>query len=168
MTIKPLFKVLSLLVLLILVGVQGAFAEDNRINQVHHFGGDALFCDSEVGCYLLNAAGEQLWDVSQAAIDAAMATACETGTSQFIDAGIGTYGPNTLIIHCYAGMEPGLTLNGYDEWGKLNEMQFSPTYEPVNSPVEHEEIIVPTPKPVIKSCSASLLGVSSISSPVYC
>ena len=167
MTIKPLFKVLSLLVLLILVGVQGAFAEDNRINQVHHFGGDAIFCDSEVGCYLLNADGEQLWNVSQEAIEAAMTAACESGESQFIDAGIGTYGPNTIGVSCYEGMEPTLKFYGYDEWGKLNTLQFSPDYTPVNAPVESEEvIIVPEPKPVSIPCGIS--GTSSISSLVSC
>ncbi len=111
-----------------------AFAQDGRINAHHHFGGDALYCNDADGCELLNMNGESLWKVAQSAIDEAMTTACETRQAQMIEAGAGTYGPATLEIACYEGLEPALTLIGMDEWGKTNAMQFGPDYQPVNQP----------------------------------
>lgn len=164
MQIKPFLKFAALIVLLLIAGVQVTLAEDNRINQVHHFGGDALFCTTDDGCYLLNAAGEQLWNVTQEAIDAALTAACEAGESLFIDAGIGTYGPNTIGVSCYEGMEPTLQFYGYDEWGKPNTMPFSPDYAPVNAPVESEEVVIvatPKPRPPAPPCGLPF-GVGSL------
>ena len=80
--------------------------------------------------------GEQLWHQPQSVIDAAMEVACATGETQTINAGIGTYGPNTLLISCFGGdiTTAFLNLTGYDEWGKWNSIQFGPDYLPVNPP----------------------------------
>ena len=110
-----------------------------QINMVHHFGGDVLFCDLENGCRALNMEGDLLWEVDQTTIDAAMATACESGVSQNIEAGQGTYGPMILEVNCYSANGSRLKLIGYDEHGKQNEMPFQPNYAPVNAPVSHNE-----------------------------
>ena len=127
--------ILAIFALLLAVAATGVYAE-NRINMVHHFGGDALFCDEELGCWMLNMNGERLWEVDQASIDAAMATACETGVAQRIAAGDGTYGPMILEANCYGENGKMLKLIGYDEYGKVNEMPFQPNYAPVNPPAE--------------------------------
>ncbi|MAS33334.1 MAG: hypothetical protein CL610_04970 [Anaerolineaceae bacterium] len=118
---------------LLLLSLQAVLA-DERINQVHHFGGDTLYCTQADGCWLVNMQGETLWEVSQATIDDALAAACETGTSGYIEAGMGTYGPSTIGVSCYLGYDPSLKLIGYDEWGKVNTMLFPTTYEPVYAP----------------------------------
>jgi hypothetical protein len=100
---------------------------DDRINQVHHFGGDVLYCTHEDGCWLVNIHGEPLWEVAQATVDAAVAAACATGEAQVIAAGNGTYGPSQLVVGCPSSV----TLVGYDEWGKQNTMEFTTDYLPV-------------------------------------
>jgi len=134
--------------LILLFALQVALAEATRINQVHHFGGDALYCDQDQGCWLLDKNGNLLWELSQEALDAAMATACETGTSQFIEAGMGTYGPSVIGVSCYVGFDPFLTYVGYDEWGKINEMQFSPNYAPISPELSSPEPTAPPPPPL--------------------
>lgn len=137
------FKVGLLLILLLLTAVSFVAAEDSvwanwdgRINVIAHFGGDALYCDASEGCWYLNSAGEQLWNIPQDAIDAAMNTACESGTSESIEVGAGSYGINYLLIHCYQGYAPMLTLTGFDEWGNQNSMDFQPDYQPVGPATE--------------------------------
>lgn len=129
-----IFFRLVVLALFLLTALPVVMAEDDRINQTHHFGGDVLYCDHERGCWLLNSSGELLWEVPQSTIDEVFAVACEAGYSQSIEAGMGTYGPNTLDISCYLGYEPSLTLSGYDEWGAVNSMTFSASYAPVYAP----------------------------------
>ncbi len=104
----------------------------------HHFGGDALFCNLETGCRLLNMDGDLLWEVDQETIDSAMAAACESGVAQNIEAGQGTYGSMILEVNCYSANGSMLKLIGYDEHGKQNEMPFHPNYAPVNAPVSRD------------------------------
>jgi len=108
---------------------------DGRINVTDHFGGDVLYCSEERGCWMLNINGQLLWEVPQSEINAAKATACETGIAQSIAAGQGTYGPATLVIGCDDDGEQYLNLLAWDEWGKLNELRFPATYDPVGPPV---------------------------------
>jgi hypothetical protein len=130
------YPVMFLAFLLFVAGLSAVMA-DGRINVVHHFGGDVLYCTHEEGCKLLNIHGEELWHQPQSVIDAAMATACGSGETQTIDAGVGTYGPNALLVSCFGGDPESAFLNmtGYDEWGKSNIIQFGPDYLPVNPPV---------------------------------
>lgn len=88
------------------------------------------------GCKLLTMNGEELWHQPQSVIKAALAAACESGETQTIDAGIGTYGPNTLLVSCFGGdiATAFLNMTGYDEWGKWNIIRFGPDYLPVNPP----------------------------------
>ena len=149
------------LMLVLMVGVvlaAGAFsvmAQDGRINVVHHFGGDVLYCNLEDGCSMVNMQGELLWEVSEADIDAAMATACETREAQIIEPGNGTYGPATLEIACYEGYEPSLTLSSWDEWGKPNAMQFGADYAPVY-PAPSEESSTGQPSEPASLCRTAV------------
>lgn len=129
----------------ILLAISMVVAADDRVNQAHHFGGDALFCDMNVGCWMLDSSGTELWAVSQSTIDDVMTLACETGTSQVIEAGVGTYGEFWIEVSCYEGVDPSLTLVGYDEHSKINRMQFSSDYIPVFA----APVITPTPEPTV-------------------
>ncbi len=149
---------LGLVVSLILVFSVSAVFADARINVVHHFGGDTLFCTNVDGCKLLNKNGETLWQVEQSVIDAAMADACETRQPQFIEAGEGTYGPNVLELACYEGMGKSLNLTGFDEWGKPNSMKFSTDYAPVSPPVAPNQPVV-----VVFGCSVDLAAYGFMS-----
>ena len=109
---------------------------DGRINVISHFGGDVLYCTADRGCWALNMDGDLLWEVPQSDIEAAKTAACDTGLSQTIEAGQGTYGPMTLDISCYTDDEPTLELTGYDEWGKVNSLSFGASYLPIGPAVE--------------------------------
>jgi hypothetical protein len=129
------YKFLTILVvlgLLVFVGlVMAQDGSDGRINVAHHFGGDTMYCTAAEGCWMLNMTGQPLWSVAEATIDAALATACETGAGQVIEAGQGTYGPFQLVVNCNTNNHNNMVLMGYDEWGKTNEMPFSSLYQPV-------------------------------------
>lgn len=116
---------------------------DNRINQAHHFGGDSLYCDVNVGCWMLDSNGNEIWNVAQSDIETTMMTACETGLSQVMEVGAGTYGLFWIEVSCYEGINPSLALVGYDEHGKINRMRFPTDYTPVFG----EEVLPPTPMP---------------------
>lgn len=131
--------------LLTLVAAPTLAEGDGRINEVWHFGGDVLYCDKDSGCTLLNMNGQFLWNVPQDLIDEAMAEACATRHPQYIEAGFGTYGPSTLSLHCYEGMDPYLILSAYDEWGMLSDLKFGPDYAPVTAPPEHHDTVVTGP-----------------------
>jgi hypothetical protein len=68
---------------------------------------------------------------------------------------MGTYGPSVIQVSCYEGYDPFLTYVGYDEWGKLNEMEFAPNYVPVGPPVKSDE-----PEPVEKDPCSIPTGLS--------
>lgn len=130
---RTIFSFISACLMMLMI-LPSVFANDDRINQVRHFGGDALYCDQERGCWFLNINGELLWEVPQSVIDAAYEVACETESAQYIEAGMGTYGPNVLEVHCPDGEEAYYDLTGYDEWGKINNLRFGASYAPVNAP----------------------------------
>jgi hypothetical protein len=129
-------------ILLLLVGAQFVAAQDliqpdGRINQVAHFGGDALYCvDSDFvatnqysdfgagGFRLLDSKGQELWFVPAATISAAVAEAKETGKGVIVAEGRGTYGP--VVIYAYVTDENDdfFVFTGYDEYGKPNSLEF--------------------------------------------
>jgi hypothetical protein len=137
------------LLLTVFVFMGGSFAhaqDDGRINMVGHFGGDNLYCNQDDGCTLLNTHGETLWNVPQAVINETFTQACEVGYSFEIEAGQGTHGPSILVISCYEGYEPSLTLKAYDEHGKINEIKFGRDYSPVMPAVVSQSVTAaPTP-----------------------
>jgi len=112
---------------------------DGRINVVHHFGGDALYCvdangnptdqfsDGNLGgIKLLSISGQQLWFVSAADIEAAIAIAQTTpGLGVEVFSGPGAYGPSYLYV--FADLISGeikFQFTAFDEHGKTNTMEF--------------------------------------------
>ncbi len=128
---------------LMLVGVQFVAAADTllqpdgRINQVAHFGGDALYCvdgamqatnqysDFGAGGFrLLNAGGQELWFVPAADIAAAVAEAKTSGGGVLVGEGQGTYGPVRIYAYVTGDGDDYFIFSGYDEFGKPNSLQF--------------------------------------------
>lgn len=121
-------------------GVSHAAAQDlpqpdGRINQVAHFGGDALYCvdqnfiatnqyDELGGFRLLDSAGQVLWFVPAADITAAIAQAQTTGETVLIAEGYGTYGPVAIYTYASGDGNTNFSFSGYDEFGKPNWLMF--------------------------------------------
>lgn len=127
---------------LLLVGAQFVAADelvqpDGRINQVTHFGGDALYCvDRDFmptnqysdfgsgGFRLLNSEGQELWFVPSATISAAVAEAKATGKGVLVAEGRGTYGPVAIYTYVTGENDDYFVFSGYDEFGKPNSLEF--------------------------------------------
>jgi hypothetical protein len=114
-------------------------AGDPRINQYHHFGGDALYCVDknkvatndfatmldDGGFRLLDATGNvELWFVPDEVIEAAIEQAKQTGGGVFVAAGNGSYGPVSLWTYVLDKVVH-FVFTGYDEHGKPNSMDFT-------------------------------------------
>ncbi|HVU10880.1 MAG TPA: hypothetical protein VHD90_06360 [Phototrophicaceae bacterium] len=111
---------------------------DGRINQVAHFGGDALYCvdgnrnptrqlptTDPGGFRLLNMNGQELWFVPGHDVEAALEKSVIGGDWQLIASGSGTYGP--VSLHTWnVGGQNGIFYEfiGYDEHGKSNTLIF--------------------------------------------
>jgi len=131
---KKLQLVVAVLFVLMLgFGISQAqdYYGDARINQQAHMGGDALYCTAGIGCYVLDAGGNQLWDIAESAIDAMFAEACASQGSVIQDVGVGTYGMMTMEVTCFEGYDKTIEVCGFDEWGKNYCVEFAPTYNPV-------------------------------------
>jgi hypothetical protein len=128
---------------LLVGGIAPAAAADNlvqpdgRINQVAHFGGDALYCVDrdfiptnqysdfgQGGFRLLNMEGQELWFVPAAQISAAVAEAKETGKGVLVAEGYGSYGPVTIYTYVTDENDDYFVFSGYDEFGKPNSLTF--------------------------------------------
>ena len=110
---------------------------DGRINRVHHFGGDALYCVDrnyipthqyadfgQGGIRLLDIRGQERWFVPAAVIHAATELALQTGQGQLVATGQGTYGPVNLWTYTQPNGDIFFIFNGVDEYGKPNSMEF--------------------------------------------
>ena len=131
---KKLQLVVAVLFVLMLgFGISQAqdYYGDARINQQAHMGGDALYCTVGIGCYVLDAGGNQLWDIAESAIDAMFAEACASQGSVIQNVGVGTYGMMTMEVTCFEGFDKTIEVCGFDEWGKNYCVEFAPTYNPV-------------------------------------
>jgi hypothetical protein len=137
--------VLVLLLLTLVIAVsgvtrseaQGLVQPDGRINQVTHFGGDALYCVDrnfvatnqysdfgQGGFRLLDSKGQELWFVPAADVAAAVAEAKETGKGVLVASGRGTYGPVTIHTYVTGEGDDYFVFSGYDEYGKPNSLTF--------------------------------------------
>jgi hypothetical protein len=107
--------------------------DDGRINLVHHFGGDALYCVDANGLStnyyadfaafrLLNISGSLLWEISAETVSEALATPDQ---GVLIAQGSGSYGPAWLWGVAPTGGDPVFTFMGHDEYGKSNSMTFT-------------------------------------------
>jgi hypothetical protein len=123
-----------------LAGAQDLVHDDVRINQVAHFGGDALYCvDSnkvattnypemidDGGMRLLNSKGQELWFLPAEDILVAIAEALDTNSAVLAGEGAGTHGPVRLYVYSDDGINPVFVFSGYDEYGKPNAFTFIP------------------------------------------
>lgn len=130
---------LILLGIILLAGValgQTLIHDDLRINQVHHFGGDALYCvDADLnptsdfstmmdggGMRLLDQSGNELWFIPAADVSAAMDESIETGAYAVVGSGFGTYGPTLLQIQSNSDRAAAWIFDGFDEHAKPNQL----------------------------------------------
>src|SRR5690554_6888977 len=108
---RPLLAAVGVLVLAALVGVSVVIAPqlvhgDLRINQVHHFGGDAIYCvdrdlnpttqysdDGLGGFRLLNLQGQELGFIPAEQIHQTTEMALASGGGVFVGSMQGSYGP---------------------------------------------------------------------------
>lgn len=120
-----------------LASAQNPVHRDGRINQVAHFGGDALYCVDrnfvptnqysdfgDGGFRLLNMSGQELWFVPAAQIAIAVAEAKETGQGTLVAEGQGSYGPVRIHVYVTAAGDDYFVFTGYDEYGKQNSLTF--------------------------------------------
>lgn len=116
------------------VALENLLQSDGRINQIAHFGGDALFCVDADGnptndyekmaeIRLLNAEGQVLWSLPAESILASVADAEASGDDQVVGTGDGSFGTGTLSV-IETGDVPTFEFSGYDEFEKLNSVQF--------------------------------------------
>lgn len=119
-----------------LAAAQGLVQPDGRINQVHHFGGDAFYCVDrnfnpthqysdfgEGGFRLLNLHGQELWFVPATLVAEQMADVT-AGGGVLIASGPGTYGTFYLWGFRDEAGDDFFQLTGVDEYGKPNTMEF--------------------------------------------
>jgi hypothetical protein len=108
---------------------------DGRINQVAHFGGDSLYCVDANGSptndyaalaafRVLDISGQDLWELSAEEVAASLAALDATGEDQIIGTGAGSYGTATLRLLANEGGTPSFQFAAYDEYGKLNTLEF--------------------------------------------
>ena len=139
-TMKHLFAVF-LAGIVCLSGAGNVFAQlylhpDGRINQLAHFGGDALYCIDDAfnptinvspsgiqGFRLLDIHGQVLWTILAADIAAAIEAVEAGAASALIGTGSGTYGPTALYV-TFATNGGTFLFTGYDEYGKPNSLTF--------------------------------------------
>lgn len=144
-------RMIGLLLLLIiglvttLSGVLAApgYATDGRINVVHHFGGDNLYCvtasgavtnafySGQTGFQLLNINGQPIWAVSAAAAQAAVDAAEPGGSPVLVEAGTGSYGPAAIYVYKMTDGTIRFIFTGVDEHSKANQLDFEGC-QPVN------------------------------------
>lgn len=165
LSLKTLLLV-TVLASVLVFGISVALADlpqpDGRINQVHHFGGDALYCVDENknptsqysdfgkgGLRLLNQDGQELWFLPSAVIDEVAAQSEASNQMLLVAEDTGSYGPTSLYV--FMAEEGGITFifSGYDEHGKQNSITFKfcepvgPAVEPTKAPISVDEPELP-------------------------
>ena len=121
----------------LVLGEENLVQPDGRINQVTHFGGDALYCvdrnfnatnqysDFGAGGFrLLNTHGQELWFVPAADIAVAVAQAKTTGSGVLVDEGQGTYGPVSIWTYVTSAGDDYFVFTGFDEYNKRITLEF--------------------------------------------
>ena len=142
-TSQQIVILLVLLAALFLISVAPVAAVDDlvqpdgRVNQVAHFGGDALYCVDrdfvpthqysdfgQGGFRLLDIDGQELWFVPALQISAAVAEAKATGKGVLVGEGRGSYGPTSIYTYVTSDGDDYFIFSGYDEFSKLNSLTF--------------------------------------------
>lgn len=136
--------------------------KDGRLNQVTHFGGDALYCIDEADnvtnnsatfdhFLLLDKSGQPLWTLSREIVEEGLGQIAPGGTAILLGAGQGSYGPVEMYGNAADDGSPYFIFIGFDEHGKENRLIFYGCTPVVSAFAEApvEATIVPTiPVPV--------------------
>jgi hypothetical protein len=140
---RPSFLVMiATCVLTLLAGVVALTAEpifsDLRINQVHHFGGDALYCvDADMnpttdlttwragGFRLLNGAGQELWFIAADTVLSQVEASLTSGEFMPVGDGVGTYGAASMMMRAQDIDNFEFIFAGFDEYEKFNSLTFN-------------------------------------------
>ncbi|MCC6804272.1 MAG: hypothetical protein IT319_15430 [Anaerolineae bacterium] len=151
----------SILIVLVL-GLSAVMAQqlvqpDGRINQIAHFGGDALYCMDESDNVTNNSAtfayfllrdknGQPLWTLSRDIVEEGLGQIRPGGTAVQLGHGQGSYGPVDLYGNAADDGSPYFIFIGFDEWGKENRILFY-ACTPVGSPLLPTATVEPTVMP---------------------
>ena len=151
----------SILIILI-VGISAVVAQqlvqpDGRLNQIAHFGGDALYCmdeqdnvtnDSSTFAYFLlrDENGQVLWTLSKEAVELGLGQITLAKTTFLLGEGDGTYGPVYLFGNAAEDGSPYFIFIGFDEHGKENRLIFYGC-TPTGSALSPTATSMPTPLP---------------------
>jgi hypothetical protein len=169
---------ISLLILVLsgasLVSAKQLVHEDGRLNQVHHFGGDALYCvDANTvatnsypkmldggGFQLLSSSGQELWFVPAEDILAAIEESLDAEGGVLIAQGMGTHGPARLYTY-FDGNVQHFVFSGYDEHGKPNMFDFTgcTPVGPIPQPEPEEELCTLIPYNVPAKRASTVKGL---------
>lgn len=109
--------------------------KDGRLNQVTHFGGDALYCIDEASNVTNNSAtfdhfllldkdGQPLWTLSRQIVEEGLGQIRSGGMAVLLGAGQGSYGPVEMYGNAADDGSPYFIFIGYDEHGKENRLIF--------------------------------------------
>lgn len=128
------------ILMILIVGLSAVIAQplvqpDGRLNQIAHFGGDALYCmdaadnvtnDSATFDYFLlrDASGQALWTLSKEQVELGLGQIALAKTAFLLGEGDGTYGPVYLFGNAAADGSPYFIFIGFDEYGKENRLIF--------------------------------------------
>lgn len=178
-SVRRLIVTIGLMLVVLVLGISTVMADlvqpDGRLNQVHHFGGDAFYCvdanknptmqygSTGGGFRLLNIAGQELWFIPEAVVSAAAAQAEASGQGVLVAEGMGTYGPVTLWTFTNADGYILFSFTGYDEFGKANTMVFK--YCEPNNPSPGTDTGIDQPAPGEPADPQCLVGFDIIDQP---
>jgi hypothetical protein len=153
----------TVLLLVLAIGIsvvvgQQLVQKDGRLNQVTHFGGDALYCIDEASnvtndsatfdhFLLLDKDGQPLWTLSRQTVEEGLGQIRPGGTAVLLGAGQGSYGPVEMYGNAADDGSPYFIFIGYDEHGKENRLIFYACTPVVSALVETtaEATFAPTP-----------------------
>lgn len=133
----------------VLAAASLAALADGRINVVHHFGGDVVYCVDATGAatndyaamladgglQVLAMNGDLLLSVTAEAVTAAVAHAQPGEGNLLVAEGQGTHGPAAIYVYKTADGAARFIFVGVDEHGESNQVHFEHCL-PVNPPVD--------------------------------
>lgn len=166
-----LFLTVALMIMLLTVSMgtspENVNAQGGESNRVRlHLGGDALFCDGETGCWLLNSNGQFLFDVAQNVIDENLGTACSDQSAPYLEVGEGTFGTVSFQFQCYDGRPPHIIFCGVDEHGKRNCTAIYPNGLLMVDPTPRQNLATGTPNPLATNTNTAVNTSTSTNTPV--
>lgn len=157
------FIITAALLVVLMLGISTVIGQqlvqaDGRLNQITHFGGDALYCmdasdnvtnDSSTFDHfqLLSASGQPLWSLSRQIVEEGLGQIRPGGTAVQLGHGQGSYGPVDLYGNAADDGSPYFIFIGFDEYGKENRLIFYGC-TPTGSALSPTIAVTPTQLPV--------------------